>query len=232
MVFIMRNFYPLRRIKYRFGLYCKRKNTKRRYFMYIIIILFILSSVLISGSFRLFHFALIIGEDINKNDVLYNCSKIASVLIEEKNIEYTDVFIENINKDGKVNSISTNFTKINPLKSTIEENLSKYFNSYNRIKCDVPVGTILSNDIFAAWGFNIPVTLLISSDAEVEFFDSFTDAGVNQTKYSIMIRINVSSKIHTAAKSVESVTSIDIPLCETIIVGDVPEFIIPNQSVQ
>ncbi len=226
----MRNFYPLRRIKYRFGFYSNRKNILRRYFMYIIFVLFILSIILIGGSFRVFHFALIIGEDINKNDVLYNCSKITSTLIEEKGIAYKDVFAENINENGKVNSISTDFTKINYLKSTIDEELSKYFNSYNHLKCDVPVGTILSNNIFAAWGFKIPVQLLISSNAEVEFFDSFTDAGVNQTKYSIMIKIKVSSKIHTAAKSVESVTSIDIPLCETIIVGDVPKFVIPGQS--
>lgn len=200
--------------------------------MYMILVLFILSTFLISGSLRLFRFALIIGEDVNKNNVLYNCSKITSTLIKENNIEYRDVLIENINENGKVNSINTNFTKINYLKSTIDEELSKYFNSYNNLKCYVPVGTILSNDIFAAWGFKIPVQLLISSDAEVEFFDLFTDAGLNQTKYSIMIRINVSSNIHTAAKHVETVTSIDIPLCEIIIVGDVPEFNVSSQSVQ
>ena len=224
--------YPLRRIKYRFGLYSKQKNIRRRYFMYITIVLFISSTILINGSLRLFRFALIIGEDINKNNVLYNCSKITSTLIEENKITYKDVFIENTNDYGKINSISTDFTKINHLKSVLDEALSEYFNLYNNFKCPVPIGTILLNDILSAWGFKIPVPLLVSSNAEVEFFDLFTAAGVNQTKYSIMIRINVSSKIHTGAKSVESITSVDIPLCETIIVGDVPEFITSDTSGQ
>ncbi len=228
----MGSFYPLRRLKYRFGLYTKRRKVRRRYFVYLIFVIAIILSIIINGSFRLFRFALIIGEDINKNNVLYNCSKIASELIEEKNISYRDVFTKSTDSNGKTNSINTDYAKINNLKFDMEESLSEYFNSYNHINSNVPLGTILFNDIFVAWGFKIPVPLLISSDAEVEFIDSFEDTGINQTKYSIMIRINVSSKIHTTAKSVESNTVVDVPLCETVIVGEVPQFIIPNQSAQ
>ncbi len=228
----MQNFCPIRRIKYRFGLYNRQKNRRRIYFTYIILIFVFLSFVLISGSMRLFEFALALGEDMHKNDVLHNCSKIVSEIINNCDAIYDDIYDKKIDNNGKITSISTDFNKVNSIKATVDEALSSYLNSINRLECNVPIGTLLSNDIFAAWGFSLPVPLLISSDAEVEFIDSFIDAGINQTKYLLMIRINVSSKIHTATKSVESTTVIDLPISESVIVGDVPKYIMPNLSTE
>ena len=76
-----------------------------------------------------------------------------------------------------------------------------------------------------ASGITLPVSLICTSDATVEFSDEFCSAGINQTRHRLMINVTVNAVLHSAFEVKEKTVSTDIPIAETVISGDVPGLI-------
>ena len=217
-----------RRIKYRLGGYRKRdeKRTKfRLYIIRVILLMLIIAFGMFAAGQRVSSLALRLGEVQLENRVKSECNRIAADLLSEYGSRLDEVVSPKYSGENKINSVSVNFTELNNLMCSLIDKLTEYLSGHNEIICSVPIGALFSDDIFAAQGAKIPIKITSTGSANVEFLDDFTSGGINQTRHRLMLRIEADTQLHTVGGKSENKITIDIPITETVTVGDVPSFV-------
>jgi len=86
----------------------------------------------------------------------------------------------------------------------------------------VPLGSLLSNQIFANFGPRLPVGILPVGTVEVNFRTQFDKAGINQTRHRIFLVVDGKIQIVAPLSSKIINVSTEVPIAENIIIGDVP----------
>lgn len=150
----------------------------------------------------------VITDELNKNAVSYN-----------------DLVAVERDSNGKVLSITTQMVKMNELKSAIITNVQKELGNDGNMEIGVPIGTLLGNDFLHGRGPNIPLRLTLSGNVNAEFKSSFESAGINQTKHQIYLSIHTS--VYSFIPGFNTTTDVEtnVPIAETIIVGEVPQMV-------
>ena len=64
----------------------------------------------------------------------------------------------------------------------------------------------------------------------VEISDEFLSAGINQTKYRATIDISVSASVVSALFSDTRDIKMSLPICERILIGNVPNYYIQGKG--
>ena len=226
----MKKFHPIRRAKYRLGVYntYKRNSALQKIMLSIILITLISSFFIFSIERKIGYLAERIAVSQLENTISQECNRTLSAIIKENNIDIDSVITIRSSED-KTNSLSADFTKINIIKTELAERMTAYLNETQNIICYIPSGALVSNNIFSGYGFDIPANLIVSGSAYADFSNSFTSAGVNQTKYTIMLKVTVFAEVHTRLNSFEKTVVTELPIADKIIVGDVPNFMVGNK---
>lgn len=141
--------------------------------------------------------------------------------------------ILNIDKDstGKITSISTNSIEMNKLKSKIASEFEKITKENKNNTIYIPIGSITNFSVLQGVGYKIPVKVLYNGFSKLDFKDEFVSAGINQVKHKIYLTASVNMSIISATMVKATTVETEIPVCETVIVGDVPEFYGNNLGV-
>ena len=87
---------------------------------------------------------------------------------------------------------------------------------------DVPLGTVLGSRLFAATGPDIPIKVFPIGQIDVNLSDEFIQAGINQIKHRVSVEVTVAVKVLIPFYGEEMVVSSGAPVCESIIIGDIP----------
>lgn len=216
----MKKLYPCRRLKYKFGFY-NRKNSKLRRFAPRAFICFLLIFALTArGMNKIGYLAVGFGISRLENEIVGEGSRIISRIVCENGFSYRDIIVQALDEDGKLTALTTDFAKVNYLKKTVAQELSAYIDSLKRVKVGVPVGAMLSSSSFTGFGFEIPAYIAVSGSVSVKFCDDFVAAGINQTKHRLMLSVTVNANIYDTFYKEERTLNFDVPLAETVIVGD------------
>lgn len=141
----------------------------------------------------------------------------------ENDIKYDDLIILQKGLDGQVIALSTNVANMNRLKSVLAMDVQQKIASNKTGDIEIPLGSLSGSEFLEGVGPRIPIKLVATGFAVVDFKSSFTSAGINQTKHEISIEIKVTMGmvLPTGSKSVEVTTQ--VPVAHTIIVGNVPQ---------
>ena len=70
---------------------------------------------------------------------------------------------------------------------------------------------------------DIPLRLHQIGAAKTELKSDLTEAGINQTKYSLYLTVTIEMTAILPAHSTDIVVSYDYPVSETVIVGEIPD---------
>lgn len=129
-----------------------------------------------------------------------------------------------IQKDnnGKVAVVSSNTLMLNMLANHIttkaQSELAKLGEEYIKI----PLGNIISSKLFAGLGPSINVKVDPMGKIDTEFFSEFNQAGINQTRYRVYIKIQAFMRIVAGGIYQTVELSSTVMVSEAIIVGEVP----------
>lgn len=167
------------------------------------------------------------------NSIIINKAKtistdiINSAVLEElsnSDENYSDLVDINRLSDGSISAVSTDVKKINSLKSKLNIAIQKKFYDFNTKYISISLGTLSGIDFFNGLGPDIPLTILLSGNINTNLESNFSEAGINQTKHQITL--NVTTRISAFAPGYPTYSDINtnMILCETIIVGKVPNF--------
>lgn len=128
------------------------------------------------------------------------------------------------NADEEITSVSADSIEINKLKTKLSLSIQKFTENGTNSTMYIPVGSLTSYPVLQGIGYRIPVKIMTDSFSKIDFKSEFVEAGLNQVKHKIYAEVAVNiSVISRLLTKTETVTA-EIPIAETVIVGNVPNY--------
>ncbi len=125
--------------------------------------------------------------------------------------------------DGNIVSIETDAMQINLLKSKINSAVAKNLSGLSAKELGIPIGSLTGLALLNGRGPKISTVISITGSAQTSFFDSFDDAGINQTRHQLFLKTTATMLIVFPGETVTAAYTYTTLVAETIIVGEVPE---------
>ncbi len=143
-----------------------------------------------------------------------------------ENIDYSDIVTISKDENGKITSIQTEVAKLNRIFANVSLGIQEQMYSLEDEKISIPLGAIFGNSIFAARGPGINIKIIPAGSVEMDFKSEFTSAGINQTRHRIYLLVNTEVGLVVPFVEKKTVIATSLPVAETVIVGDVPDYYI------
>ncbi|WP_010250610.1 sporulation protein YunB [Acetivibrio cellulolyticus] len=142
------------------------------------------------------------------------------------NIEYNDIATISKDESGNITSVQTDIAKLNRIFANVSLSVQDQLSGLDGEKISIPLGTILGEPIFAAWGPDINFKVIPTGSVETDFKSEFTSAGINQTKHRIYLLVKTEIGVGIPFMEKKTVVTTSLPVTETVIVGRVPDYYI------
>lgn len=138
-------------------------------------------------------------------------------------VEYKDIIFIRTDNRGRVVLMQANTVKINSLAANIILDIQKNLSKLDGTVIQIPLGQVLKSQLLATYGPKIKVTLVPIGTVKVKLIDDFQQAGINQTRHRLYLNVCGQVKIIIPLVSDYVDVSYQVPIAETIIVGEVPQ---------
>lgn len=139
------------------------------------------------------------------------------------NINYNDLVFVHKDSQQRITMMQANSIKIAQILSLANLEIKENLNCIKEDTINVPLGQAFGSQILANYGPNIKVSIAPVGNVDVKFYDEFQQAGINQVRHILYLKINTTIKIVIPLVSETVLVENNIPIAETIIVGQVPD---------
>lgn len=206
-------------------LYYKYKRHNKRVLLIILLTLFFLLTYFFSQLSPTFI-------ELSKNKIYATVSKIVSetVLQEVNEIDADSLVLYQYDNEGKITAVNANVVVMNILNSTISRLLTEKLNNIKDLYVKIPIGSIIVGNFFAGEGPLIPLKIHPINTVTTKYRTEFFSTGINQTIHKIFIQVNCSIDVLSWLSTQHEEISIEIPIAETIIIGNVPSTFLEMQT--
>ncbi len=135
---------------------------------------------------------------------------------------YSEICNINKNENGEIISVETNTSVINKIKLELSNKILDKIKNADYREFGVPVGNLTNTYILSGRGPKIPIRLTNASAPKITVENKFESSGINQTKHKISLITSIDIQIVLPYETVVKTVNSETMLCETIIVGKVP----------
>lgn len=147
------------------------------------------------------------------------------------NILYSEII--NVEKDSEnnVTLIEANTVKINALSRSINKDVLETFFKFSSEPLKIPLGAFSGIAIFSGSGPEILYKIKPYGEVLCNFFSKFESAGINQTYHKVYMSVSLKVNVVMPLKKIETINSSNVLLCESLIVGKIPEVYLNSSSL-
>lgn len=149
-------------------------------------------------------------------------NKSVAQMVEGK-INYEDLMNVQLNVNGTISYIQANTIMMNEIASEIALEIQDELKKVKSTSSYIPIGTALGSPILAKYGPKLKIAIEPIGTVSVDFNTQFESSGINQTRHTIYLEAKTKVKVVIPLITSTKEVSTKIPICETIIVGDVPK---------
>jgi len=146
------------------------------------------------------------------------------------NIKYTDLINIMTDRNGKISLIQANTVKMNALGSETSSIAQDEIRTMGQEGIYIPLGAVFNSKILAGLGPKIKVTIIPVGSVTTDFATEFENAGINQTRHKIFMIMEANVRVVIPLGSDTAHIKTRVPVTETIIVGEVPDYYINVQD--
>lgn len=139
-----------------------------------------------------------------------------------ENFNYDEMIKVEKDSDGKIIMLKADTTKLNSLAMEVAMESQEEIKDVGDVGVKIPIGYITKNSIMAYWGAKIRIRMVPIGRVETSYSSTFESAGINQSRHKIYINLKTKVKVIVPFQSTETEVVHQIPISETIIVGEVP----------
>lgn len=190
---------------------------------------------IVFGAFFLALVVLLIMLDLSLRGAFYAIAEVKAVQmatsaiqetlekqVVEQNIRYQDFVVIHTDSEGHITLMQADTIRVNKFAATTTLEVERTLENLRGQSFALPLGQILRLPLLANYGPNITYRILPVGTVRVNVLDKFESAGINQTRHSIYLAFDTNVRIVIPAKSGETTVTTQVPLVESIIVGNVP----------
>ncbi len=154
---------------------------------------------------------------------------------ELSQMDMSEIFIKETNNDGLVVFLDVNTQKYNELMGRVQTRVHEVINhvqrgevnSYgddNPIVATIPLGRALNNALLTDVGPGIPIRFALMGDAKVQMRDEAETLGINNTRLSFYVNIDVNMDVILPFSEISETISVELPAGFAYVAGPVPQF--------
>lgn len=213
----MQSYYRQRGIK-------KKKKwsvkTKFRVALFSIFLIFVL--------FSIYYFNVVcpIVVSLSQEKIRSVSTRIISESIGEtiinQNISYDELVSISYSSENKIELIEVDSVKVNLLVREITKEVQRHFDNLSNEGIDIALGTFTGIPFLYGLGPDISVQLVPVGSISTKMNSSFMSAGINQTIHRLYFNVSASVGMVLPANTQNFETQMEVVLCESILVGDIP----------
>ncbi len=141
----------------------------------------------------------------------------------KNNLQYQDFIQVHKDNQGRVVFMQANTVKITRMAAEITLAAQKGLQELSNQTLSLPLGILTGTQLLANKGPRVKVSLVPMGTVRVNVQDKFEPAGINQTRHRIWLDFDTQVRIVIPAMSAQTKVATQVPLAESIIVGEVPE---------
>lgn len=146
-----------------------------------------------------------------------------SLEIYSSNFKYNDIVTIEKDDSGKITAIRTDSIKMNSLSGKLITKCNSDIKDYGEIGVKIPLGYVSKNVLLHNLGPKIKVQMTPIGHVEATYDSVFESAGINQTRHRIYLSVKAKMRVVVPLDTQETEVVCQIPIAETIIVGDIPD---------
>ncbi len=139
----------------------------------------------------------------------------------KNDIAYDDLMFVHYDNEGKVTLMQANTMLMNSVASEVALEVQNELKEISESIIKVPLSNAFNTDLITLPSINIQI--IPQGSVVVDFATEFESTGINQTRHRIYIIVTTDIKLIVPLISENITVTTNIPIAETIIVGDVPE---------
>lgn len=140
----------------------------------------------------------------------------------EKDMRYQDLVEVHKDSSGKVVLIQANTVKLNQIAAETTLGAQAALIRLREESLYIPLGQVTGVYFLANLGPRIRVGVVPMGTVRAEVSDKFVQAGINQTRHSIYLNYDTDVRIVVPLGSGRAGVATQVPVAESIIVGEVP----------
>ncbi|HOM01475.1 MAG TPA: sporulation protein YunB [Acetivibrio sp.] len=205
--------------------YLKRNRERLRRYIVIAIIVIVLVLIIAFAEGRIRRSILEISEYRTKSIINNAVSRAVNENFYD-DINYDEIVIINRDQDDRINSIQTDIVKLNRIYAGLSLDIQERLLELKDERISIPLGAVFGDSLLATGGPKINVKVIPAGSVETDFKSEFISAGINQTRHRIYLEVKTSVGIAVPFTAKKTEITTRIPVAETVIIGDVPEFYI------
>lgn len=156
---------------------------------------------------------------------------VAEVVKDE--INYSDLINTKLDSQGKITLMQSNTIMMNKIASDVALKIQDELKQVKTTTSYIPIGTALKSPILAKYGPQLKVSIEPIGTVSVDFKTDFESSGINQTRHRIYLEAKTQVKVVIPLTTSTKEVKAQIPICETVIIGDVPNSYvnIPKENI-
>ena len=137
-------------------------------------------------------------------------------------VDYGDLVNLEKDENGEVCAVTTNVVAINKLSSDILMDVVDATKDH-ALEIGIPIGSLTGSALLLSRGPDIVVKIQILSSSFTGFRSDLSTIGINQTRHQILLELKEDITLIMPWHTVNTSVTTEIPVAETIIVGQVPQ---------
>ena len=148
-----------------------------------------------------------------------------------KTLSYESLIDINYTNSGEILSFSANQYEINSITREIVKESQYQLDNLGHDGLKLNIGTLSGIPFLIGTGPMINLRLVPIGDVNSKFDSEFSSVGINITKHTLFLYINIHASIVLPIKSYEVKTTSQVLLAESIIVGKVPQVYLDGSAI-
>ncbi len=150
-------------------------------------------------------------------------SEEADSSLTEESLSYRDFVSMDTNQDGQITLLSFQTAESTRFKRLLTERLVTRLESIDPNVLAIPMGNLTGVVLLSALGPSVRVRVQSVGDVKAEYENEFIAAGVNQTRHSVYLKLEVTVYLLIPGEIIPVTVEERVCVAETIIVGEVPD---------
>ncbi|MBU5438220.1 sporulation protein YunB [Tissierella sp. MSJ-40] len=139
----------------------------------------------------------------------------------KRDINYNDLIFVKYNNEGRVTMMQANTILMNSIAAEVALEVQEQLKNMSGSKVSVPLNNAFDTQIIRLP--SVKLRIIPQGSVSVDFATEFQESGINQTRHRIYLIVVTDIKMIIPLVSENLKITTNVPIAETIIVGDVPE---------
>lgn len=148
-----------------------------------------------------------------------------------QSISYGDLINIVRDNNNNVSLIEANSVRINVLSKTMSRVVMANFLEFAKVPIKISLGSFSGVSILAGYGPTIAYNVNPYGEVYCYFTSNFESAGINQTYHKLYLMITINVYVVLPFEKLEMKSSSEVLLCETLIVGQIPEVYLNSNNL-